>query len=368
MSQRANPAVIGAFVVGALALVVVGLVVFGGVNLLHRPLKVVMYFDESVNGLAVGAPISYRGVKVGTVTGVRAEVGTTRIAVYGELDPASLSGSTTKKHDARDDLARAIQNGLRAQLGVTSIVTGQLFVSLVVLPDTAPITVGLEPTLTEIPTVPTLLQQFVDRFEKIVAAVEDLPWDRLFKAGLDTLEGVRDVARAPELTRTLRSADAALADFQKLVRTVEREAGPLIASLRDTSDTSRGVVKDVGQDLKQVLSDTRPVLSSLRDTSEAARSGVGDIAQDVRKTLGELSPLIAKLESAADAARVALDKSQSLLGEADATLGAEPGLGYQLAQTLRELTAAARSLRGLTDFLEQHPDAILFGRGKPGGQ
>lgn len=363
MSRRANPVAIGAFVVGALALVVIGLVVFGSVNIFHRPLQVVMYFDESVNGLSVGAPLAYRGVKFGTVTTIRVEVGTTRIAVFAELDPGALTGRPGRK-DARAELQKAIQGGLRAQLGLQSIVTGQLFVSLVNLPDTAPITVGLEPAVIEIPTVPTLLQQFVDRLEKVVNAVQNLPWEQLFKAGLETLEGTRDLAKSPELARTLKAADSALADFQKTMRTLDREMGPLIASLRDTSDASRGVVKDVGQDLRQVLSDTRPLISSLKDTSDAARGSVQDVAQDVRKTLGELNPLITRLETVAESARVALEKSQTLLSDADTALNPDWGLGYQLSQTLRELTEAARSFRALTNYLEQHPDAVLFGRGK----
>jgi len=365
MSRRASPAAIGAFVVGAFALVVIGLVVWGGVNLFQRPLKVVMYFDESVNGLAVGAPVSYRGVKLGTVTAIRAEVGTTRIAVFAELDPSML-GKRPGRFDAREALVKAIRNGLRAQLGLQSIVTGQLFVSLVILPDTEPVTVGLEPEIMEIPTVPTLLQQFVDRFEKVVSAVQNLPWDRLFQASLETLEGVRDLARSPELNRTLRSADAALADFQKMMRTVEREVGPLLGSLKATSETSRTVVSDVGQDMRQVLSDTRPLISSLKATSDTARGSVADVAQDVQKTLAELRPLVSRLEATADAARLALEKSQAVLGDADAVLNPDWGLGQQLAQTLKELTEAARSFRALTSYLEQHPDAVLFGRGRPG--
>jgi paraquat-inducible protein B len=92
------------------------------------------------------------------------------------------------------------------------------------------------------------------------------------------------------------------------------------------------------------------------------------MVRDVQKTLGDLRPLIAKLEAAADAAQVALERSQAVLGDAGATLDAESGLGYQLSQTLRELSAAARSLRALADYFEQHPDAILFGRGRPGGR
>lgn len=367
MSKRASPVAIGAFVVGALALVVIGLVVFGSVHLFHRPLRVVMYFDGSVNGLTVGAPVSYRGVKLGTVTAIRVEVGTTRIAVFADLDPSSLAPHPGRR-DPAVELEKAVRSGLRAQLGLQSIVTGQLFVSLVILPDSPPITMGLERAVLEIPTVPTLLQQFVDRFEKVVNSVQNLPWDQLFHAGLETLEGARDLARSPELARTLSVAHAALGDFQKMTRTLEREMGPLLASLKDTSDSSRGVVKDVGQDLQQVLSDTRPLLSSLTSTSDTARGSVQDVAQGIRKTLGDLGPLVTRLEGAADAARTALERSQTVLDDAGTALNPDWGLGSQLSQTLRELTEAARSFRALTNYLEQHPDAVLFGRGRPGGR
>src|SRR5436190_13648855 len=99
VSRRANPVAIGAFVVGALGLVVAGLIVFGGVHIFNRPLKVVMFFDESVNGLAVGAPIAYRGVKVGTVTSIRTHVGTSRIAVLADLDSSALTGEKPGERD-----------------------------------------------------------------------------------------------------------------------------------------------------------------------------------------------------------------------------------------------------------------------------
>ncbi len=188
MSKRASPVAIGAFVVGALALVVIGLVVFGSVNLFHRPLKVVMYFDESVNGLAVGAPVAYRGVKLGTVTGIRVEVGTTRIAVFANLDPSALAPHPGRR-DAAVELEKAVRGGLRAQLALQSIVTGQLFVSLIIVPDSPLASMGREPEVLEIPTVPTLLRQFVDRFEKVVNSVQDLPWEQALQRGARDARG-----------------------------------------------------------------------------------------------------------------------------------------------------------------------------------
>ena len=93
---------------------------------------------------------------------------------------------------------------------------------------------------------------------------------------------------------------------------MERDLGPVLASVRGTSESSRGVVENVGKDLQQVLADTRPLLSSLKDhVGRRARRRGRTWRADVRKTLADLRPLIARLESAADAARQALEQSQA---------------------------------------------------------
>jgi paraquat-inducible protein B len=386
VSRRANPVAIGAFVLGAIALVVIGLIAFGGVNFFNRPLKVVMFFDESVNGLSVGAPIAYRGVNLGTVTDIKTQVGTSRIAVFANINASALTGRKREDQDPRRAVQEWIARGLRAQLGMQSFVTGQLFVSLVILPDTPVVTVGLEPSRIEIPTVPTLLRQLADRLEKIADAIQDQPWDQLFASTLKAVQGAGELAQSPELKRALRSADAAMSDLRKFTARLDRDLGPLIASLRQTSDGARRAVADVGpliaslretsetaqsamadlrQDLHGFLTEAGPLVSSLRETSDVTRGTVQDVGGDLRKALADLQPLIAKLESTADAARATLETTQGALGGAGSAFSPDSSLGYQLAQTLREVTAAARSLRALTDYFEQHPDAIFFGKRKP---
>jgi paraquat-inducible protein B len=86
MSHRANPTLIGAFVVGALALAVAGALILGGRHWFARPQPYVMFFDGSVAGLAVGSPVQYRGVPLGSVTDIRAVAGANQIAVFIALD------------------------------------------------------------------------------------------------------------------------------------------------------------------------------------------------------------------------------------------------------------------------------------------
>src|SRR5574341_813672 len=126
MSKRANPKLIGAFVVGAVALVVVGVLLLGNLKaLFERPVRVVLFFDGDVNGLTVGAPIAFRGVKLGQVSDVRIKVEAGgKIAVYGQFPPRLLDDDTVTI------LQSVMKQGLRAQLALQSLLTGQLYVSL----------------------------------------------------------------------------------------------------------------------------------------------------------------------------------------------------------------------------------------------
>src|SRR4029453_7337171 len=76
MSLRANPTVIGAFVVGAVALLLVALLVWGGTGVFRTKLDYVLFFDSAVTGLTKGSPVMGRGVKIGEVTDIQIRWGT----------------------------------------------------------------------------------------------------------------------------------------------------------------------------------------------------------------------------------------------------------------------------------------------------
>ena len=67
MIRKVNKTVIGIFVVGALVLLMIAIVVFGSGELFKRTNKFILYFDGSVKGLSIGAPVTFRGVNIGTV-------------------------------------------------------------------------------------------------------------------------------------------------------------------------------------------------------------------------------------------------------------------------------------------------------------
>jgi len=82
MNGKASKTLIGAFVVGAVILIVVGLLVFGGGKFIKKTNNFVLFFESSVKGLNVGAPVLIGGVKIGSVKSINIETNTKTLAFY----------------------------------------------------------------------------------------------------------------------------------------------------------------------------------------------------------------------------------------------------------------------------------------------
>ena len=175
MSKQANPATIGAFVVGAVVLLALGFIVFGGSQIFATKIRYVALFDEPTNGLRVGANVLLNGVRIGyvsdidllidehtfqTETQVTLEILTEDYIMTRNGDPIESAFASFIDHDVLVNEA-----GLRATLEVESFVTGQLRVELLFRPDTAPILRSADPPYPEIPTIASNTQEILDRVQ-----------------------------------------------------------------------------------------------------------------------------------------------------------------------------------------------------------
>ena len=234
MSMRANPAVIGAFVVGAVVLLLVALLVWGGTGLFRTKLDYVLFFDSAVTGLNKGAPVLARGVKVGEVTDVQLRWGTPLIAVYIALEPEAVKG--TAKGGPAQAIERAVrEDGLRAQLRMQSFVTGVLYVALDVRPDTPIVLRGLDPQVPELPTIPTDIEVWTAKLERFADKIEKVPLDHIGQTTAAILDGGQDDRRRPRTPSDLfRNANAAHRRRPDARRQVDAQIDPLLAEVKGT--------------------------------------------------------------------------------------------------------------------------------------
>src|ERR1043165_7315132 len=136
MKTKVSPAIVGAFVIGAFALLIISLLSFGGISFFDKPDRFVVYFDESIHGLSLGSDVKLRGVRVGRVTAMNIRYDDksnhSAVAVVCELNKNVVTDTAgaVLNIGSRDELEILIQRGLRAQLGVGGLATGLLFVQL----------------------------------------------------------------------------------------------------------------------------------------------------------------------------------------------------------------------------------------------
>ncbi len=330
MAKKANPAAIGGFVVGAAALLVVGVLVFGSGKLWKATRPWVSYFPGSVKGLQVGAPVTFRGVKIGQVTSIKAVLNvrdeplTILTPVYWEYDTdmvetVGISRAELNKMAAAgrpvDQLL--IKRGLRAQLQLQSFVTGQKFIQIDFHPDTPIRLVGVDTDVPEYPTIPSSLAH-------LTKSLEELPLREIGDAALNLLHHADQLVNTPEVKAVLRSANETLKTYDKVGRNIDSKIIPQTSKLVKNIDT-------------QIIPQTSKLVQDLDS---------------------QVTP----------AARDALKEAEATLATYRDLMAEGSPVRYELVVLLSEAAAAARSIRVLTDYLERHPEALLAGQGGPGNR
>ncbi len=332
MSKPANKTLIGLFVMGAIALAVVAIVVLGSGKFLKKNFLAVCYFEGSVGGLNVGAPVVFRGAKVGTVANVKLRFDPKseeiQIPVFLEIEPERLE---TKDRSRRPDpvatLRLLIDRGLRARLESQSILTGQMQVALDFHPERPARFVRADPGYTEIPTIPTPLQELAKR-------IEQLPLEQIIKDIGSAVAGINRFVNSPEITKSLRSVSATADEAKDLIGKLDARIDPLVLNIEAT-------VRDAQKLLQNIDRQVEPLGPSIQKASDS-----------IEKTL--------------KSAETALHSAQKAIDGVEGTIGEDSPLVYQLNKTLEEVSNLSRSVRRLADYLERHPESVL--RGKGGGK
>ena len=298
---RSKPFVVGSFIFGALALGVLAILAFGGMTLFAHKLRVVVVFSDSIAGLEVGAPVTFRGARIGRVEGMRLHIDVQRqtswLPVYLDLDLDRIAWAGGSVGGKRADLQAAVDSGLRAQLVSQGLVGGDMSVNLDYRPGTPALRAGKTQDAFEIPTVTSDLQDLKDQLLKL-----DLP-----EIGQKT----RDV----------------LTSVQHVSDQLGARIGPLADGLQTTLATTTEAVRRLQSDSARALGD----IDRLANESRSQIATNGD----------DLDRVLRRAEEATDGA----DALVASLNDMTSPRG-------DLQASLRDLAASAGSLRGLTHDLD----------------
>lgn len=259
--------------------------------------RFLLFFDSSVRGLSVGAPVLLRGIKLGQVLDVQLEFDVKEfefhIPVLIEIEPDRIRFVGGEYEDVQEEtpIARFVDEGLRAQLKSGSLITGQLFVDLDLHDDVPAAAVGEQGGYPVIPTVSTApLEEITNKANEFLNTLNELPLQEIGSDLRDTIKGAKEIATSEELERSVKELEL---------------------TLKQVHEMARGLDKDVMPKLSATLEQARVTLAS-----------------------------------------------------ADNLVAADSAVYLELKRMLRELSAAARSVRGLADYLERHPEALIKGKGR----
>jgi paraquat-inducible protein B len=229
----------------------------------------------------------------------------------------------TEIADHRQYLQALIQSGLRAELQMQSLVTGQLIVNIDFFPD-APLKligsqrIDLGRDVMELPTIPSPIQ-------KIHKTLEEVPIGEIAKRINDSLKAIENILTSQAFAESLQYFKQTMKNTQDLTQRLDEKFDPLADDLEQT-------LKDVQTLIRNVDSHVDPLAASIKNTADAARPAL----EEAEKALANIATLTDK--------------------------GSEER--KKLDRTLKEFQAAARAIKVLAEYLERHPEALIHGKGK----
>ena len=271
--------------------------------LLKRRVPMISYFEDSISGLPVGAPVVFQGIRIGEVIGFDLEFDAAtnklRVPVRYEIEPERIAfTSEVLTRGPLENSRILVRDGLRARLASANLLTGQQQISMDIVADAEPADVSMRGDAILMPSAPGAFAGVMDSVNKVLAKVDQIPLAQIGRNLNNSLAGVDQLVRNPDIKAAIVSLRSALTSVQDLARRIDQAATP---ALRDLPATMKTV-------------------------------------QD------------------------ALNNANKLIGSVQRGYGDDSQFNRDLDRLIEQLTVATRSVRTLADQLNRNPDALLRGR------
>ena len=312
---------VGIFSAFALVLFVIGVGLLASGAFFKDQDEYLLYFQGSVAGLNVGAPVVFRGVPIGRVTSIalvaddRSETITIPVGIdifEENIRRIDIPGGVTEAE--RDEMIHRMKaRGLRARIAIVSFLTGQARIELDLLPE-APARYHSAYPRSEIATLSSPLEEFS-------RAIARINIDKIAHSLLQALDSFNNVMASEELKGSL-SGLKRLAD----------EAAVL------------------AQAMPALLENVRKALQVFETAADRTAQEVPKLSHDMRIAL--------------DSFGKAADRADKLFFDAGRLLAPSSATVRDLQSAVKELTEAAKAIRSLAKTLERNPESLLRGRGR----
>jgi paraquat-inducible protein B len=205
-----------------------------------------LQFSEQVGGLNRGAPVLFKGIRVGEVMDVKLEFDLTKrafqIPVLVAIEPERFFSSNAvipSPEESRKVMEHfVVQQGLRAQLQTANFLTGQQAVAFDFFPNAKPAKINWGGQFPELPTIPGQFEQVGDRIQQLITRMEKIPIEQIAANLRDTLEGTKRVANSPEILKTIKSLDAAIQELQAFTHELRTRTSPELVAAMQQARTS----------------------------------------------------------------------------------------------------------------------------------
>ncbi|THB78652.1 MAG: MCE family protein [Desulfobacteraceae bacterium] len=355
--KETRKTLIGGFVVGALTLGIAGILVFGSGDVLKKGYQYVLFFEGSVKGLNVGAPVLFKGVPIGMVTDISIKAnmtdGTIHIPVYIEIEPTRFEVVGHNDLGPAQSMQSLIDKGLRASLEIQSIVTGKFIIHLDFHPDTPIRLQGKEKRYTEVPTIKTGLSKWSQK-------LDEMNFQELVDRLTSMVAGVDAIISSPEAQSLLPAVHQTVEDVREFVNQADNQVTQFGTDLRT-------LVRNVNTRTAALEERIGRTLAEFEAFAQNANTRVDPLVKDfqqlARNLDDQVEPLLEDIRGTAKSIQGGIETAEPALENASRFIAHDSPVVLEMMQTLKELSAAARSIRVWAEYLERHPEALLQGKG-----
>ena len=351
-----------------------------------KKIKFIMFFDSSIRGLNLGAPVEFKGIKVGTVLDVRLEFdsgsNSFRIPVLIEIEPQRIIERGNQEMDqSHQALQRLVKRGLRARLQTGSLLTSQLFVELDMHPGSPINLSGSDTPYPELPTLPTSnFGAITQSAEDLLAKLNAVDIKEVTSVLIDTIqtanktmhnadkaiESANTLIGTPGIPEAIENVRITLKNFKNITQKVDDSN--LIASASKTlSNVGEIITKS-----NQTLSNANKAIDSMINTADNANKlitspGITESIEDIRVSLKNFKSIMlkvdnSKIQEAIAAGHLALENLSQTLDKTSKMMEPNSPIQYNLIELTKEFEETSRAIRSLIETLERNPQELIFGK------